>query len=278
MTIDTVEEFGGSLIQHGPANDRAYLMKLNHSDFPQILSYLNGLAVLKKYSKIFAKVPAYARDKFEQAGYQVEAEIPQFYAGEEDGLFMARYYQAERRIDPDTDKVQEVLEVAGSKIVINNPVPQSGDYEYRLAQPTDCPQMAELYQKVFASYPFPIHDKDYLAATMANNLLYAGVWKNGVLLALASAEVDYAGSNAELTDFATDPDWQGHGFANLLLGQLETEMRTSEIKTCFTIARATSFSMNVCFAKNGYLFSGTLIKNTQISGGLESMNVWYKHI
>lgn len=278
MTIDSVEEFGGSLIQHGPANDRAYLMKLNRQDFPQILSYLNDLAVRLNYSKIFAKIPAYAREKFEQAGYQVEAEIPRFYAGEEDGFFMARYYQAARRIDPEADQVREVLEVARNKAVSTDVAPQNDDYEYRLAQPADCAQMARLYRQVFASYPFPIHDQDYLAETMANNLLYAGVWKKGVLLALASAEIDYAGSNAELTDFATDPDWQGHGFANLLLHQLETEMRTSGIKTCFTIARATSFSMNVCFAKNGYRFSGTLIKNTQISGGLESMNVWYKHI
>lgn len=278
MTIDTVEEFGGSLIQHGPANDRAYLMKLNRRDFPQIISYLNGLAVLKKYSKIFAKIPAYAREKFEQADYRVEAEIPKFYAGKEDGFFMARYYHTDRRIDHAADKVHEVLEVACNKAVSIKPTLADDDYEYRLAKPSDCAQMAELYQQVFASYPFPIHDKNYLAETMGNNLLYAGVWKKGVLLALASAEIDYDGSNAELTDFATDPDWQGHGFANMLLYQLEREMRTSGIKTCFTIARGTSFSMNVCFAKNGYQFSGTLIKNTQISGGLESMNVWYKHI
>ncbi len=278
MIIDQVEEFGDSLIQHGPANDRVYLMKLHRRDFPQILSHLNDLAVLKKYSKIFAKIPAYARDKFEQNGYRVEAAIPKFYTGKEEGLFMARYYHADRQIDHAADKVHEVLEVARNKVVSIKTPPQQDDYEYRLAQPEDCTQMARLYQRVFASYPFPIDDKDYLAETMAKNLLYAGVWKNGVLLALASAEIDYAGSNAELTDFATDPDWRGHGFANRLMLQLETEMINSGIKTCFTIARATSFSMNVCFAKNGYQFSGTLIKNTQISGGLESMNVWYKHI
>jgi len=278
MIIDQVEEFGDSLIQHGPANDRAYLMKLHRRDFPQILSYLNGLAVVKKYSKIFAKIPAYARDRFEQSGYRVEAAVPKFYVGEEEGLFMARYYHADRRIDHAADKVHEVLEAARNKEVSLETPPQQDDYQYRLAQPGDCAQMALLYQRVFASYPFPIGDKDYLADTMAKNFLYAGIWKKGVLLALASAEIDYAGSNAELADFATDPDWQGHGFANLLLHQLETEMRTSGIKTCFTIARAKSFSMNVCFAKNGYQFSGTLIKNTQIAGGLESMNVWYKHV
>ena len=34
--------------------------------------------------------------------------------------------------------------------------------------------------------------------------------------------------------------------------------------------------MNITFAKLGYDFGGTLTRNTQISGDLESMNVWYK--
>ena len=34
--------------------------------------------------------------------------------------------------------------------------------------------------------------------------------------------------------------------------------------------------MNITFAKHGYSFAGTLTNNTQISGQLESMNVWYK--
>jgi hypothetical protein len=34
--------------------------------------------------------------------------------------------------------------------------------------------------------------------------------------------------------------------------------------------------MNVTFARCGYRFAGTLINNTQISGRIESMNVWYK--
>jgi hypothetical protein len=34
--------------------------------------------------------------------------------------------------------------------------------------------------------------------------------------------------------------------------------------------------MNITFAKNGYEFCGTLTNNTDISGGLESMNVWFK--
>jgi len=34
--------------------------------------------------------------------------------------------------------------------------------------------------------------------------------------------------------------------------------------------------MNITFARNNYSFAGTLINNTNISGQIESMNVWYK--
>jgi len=36
--------------------------------------------------------------------------------------------------------------------------------------------------------------------------------------------------------------------------------------------------MNITFSKCHYSFGGTLKKNTNISGGIESMNVWYKKL
>jgi hypothetical protein len=34
--------------------------------------------------------------------------------------------------------------------------------------------------------------------------------------------------------------------------------------------------MNITFAKRGYNFGGRLINNTNICGGTETMNIWYK--
>ena len=48
------------------------------------------------------------------------------------------------------------------------------------------------------------------------------------------------------------------------------------MRTAYTIARAVSPGMNITFARLGYQFSGTLINNTQISGAIESMNIWHK--
>ncbi len=278
MNSDSVESFGKSILQHGPENDRIYLMKLDPSDLPEVISGINRLAEQHNYSKAFIKIPGCLQKQFKDDGYRIEAAVPGLFKGVEDGLFMARYYQADRLVDPDQDLVKKVLEAAHLKAEQHHSVNLFDGYVCRLATQADCPQMADLYQKTFASYPFPIHDPEYLGKTMAENILYTGIWKGEQLLALASAEIDDQNSNAELTDFATDPDWRGHGLANLLLQNLEKELQLSGIQTGYTIARATSYGMNICFAQNGYQFCGTLVKNTQISGSLESMNVWNKKL
>ena len=278
MNNDQIQIIGDSLVQHGDSSDRVYLMKLAPNDYPHIIQHLSELAEQQGYSKIFAKIPAFAKDSFEQDGYRIEASIPQFYQAKESAYFMARYFHPQRKKDAQEERINKVLNEARLKAgTAPGTVPPPG-LSCRLAGPQDCVQMAQLYQQVFESYPFPIHNPDYLRETMADNVIYAGIWKDNQLLALASAETDPKGSNAEMTDFATDPDWQGKGLANDLMVRLEQEMTRCGIATCYTIARATSFGMNICFARNGYKYSGTLIKNTQISGGLESMNVWYKHL
>ncbi len=53
-------------------------------------------------------------------------------------------------------------------------------------------------------------------------------------------------------------------------------MKKRGIKTSYSIARAVSYGMNITFAKHGYIYSGTLVNNTNIAGSIESMNVWHK--
>ena len=253
-------------------------MKLNRTDLPDIIDHIHELAVERGYSKIFAKVPASAKTHFKESGYRLEAAIPNFYDGKEDGLFMACYFDDDRSIDPEFEQVQTVIETAQEKAAPSQQIDIGKDLDCRLATPHDCLQMSQLYQQVFESYPFPIDDPEYLRQTMAENVTYAGIWQDDKLLALSSAEVDEKMGNAEMTDFATHPECRGQGLANFLLQKLEDLMAKTGIKTCYTIARATSFGMNITFAKNDYNFAGTLINNTQISGSLESMNIWHKQL
>jgi putative beta-lysine N-acetyltransferase len=136
--------------------------------------------------------------------------------------------------------------------------------------------MAHVYRVVFASYPFPIHDPEYLKQTMATTVRYFCAEEQGKIVALSSAEFDFKGQNVEMTDFATLPDTRGRGIALSLLALMEQDPKVRTMRTAYTIARSLSPGMNITFAKAGYAYGGTLTNNTDISGSIESMNIWYK--
>ena len=113
---------------------------------------------------------------------------------------------------------------------------------------------------------------------MDDDVVYFGVWHDASLAALSSCEIHSGESNAEMTDFAALPHHRGQNLALHLLGRMEEELAWRRIGVAYTIARANSFGMNITFAKAGYAFAGTLTNNTNISGQIESMNVWYKPV
>jgi putative beta-lysine N-acetyltransferase len=174
--------------------------------------------------------------------------------------------------------LEHVMELAMGKkgLGIRHAMPEGSSI--RICREDDVGAMADIYREVFPSYPFPVHDPAYLRETMQSHVLYFGVESNGRLLALSSAELDSHGKNAEMTDFATLPASLGRGFAANLLAAMEPEAARHGIRTLYTIARAVSPGMNITFARLGYEFGGRLINNTQISGSIESMNVWYKQL
>jgi putative beta-lysine N-acetyltransferase len=194
----------------------------------------------------------------------------------EEGLFMGKYLSEKRKKERRSDLVREVLATAQAKACTQPDLTLPSIFTCRRTRPEEAEEMAELYRHVFATYPFPIHDPSYLVETMESHVHYYGIWEEDELVALASAEMDLKGLNAEMTDFATLPESRGKGLANYLLARMEEDILDLGVKTAYTIARAYSHGMNVTFAKNGYEFCGTLTNNTDISGGLESMNVWFK--
>ncbi len=276
---------GRSLIQHGKASDRVYLMRVEEEDMPGLLPELERLAKEGDYGKIFAKAPARWAEAFNAAGYRVEAEVPGFYPsgqGRENGLFLGKYFNRERAVAPDQAEIEQVLALScGEQAGRGKPDPAADSaansgYAARLCTAADCEAMAELYRRVFPSYPFPIQDPNFLRQTMAEQVCYAGAWRDKHPAALASAEISFAASHAEMTDFATAPQDRGQRLAARLLSLLEQELASQGIKTAYTIARAISPGINLSFARAGYRHAGTLINNTQICGRIESMNVWYK--
>ena len=151
-------------------------------------------------------------------------------------------------------------------------------WSVRKLDPSDARHAVAIYRVVFATYPFPIHDESYILKTMRENVAYYGIYHDLGLAALASAEMDPPRQYVEMTDFATLPDYRGQHLAEHLLRRMETEVAQRSIITSFTIARARSVGMNLTFARCGYTFAGTLYNNTNISGGIESMNVWHRRL
>jgi beta-lysine N6-acetyltransferase len=274
---DTIMNLDGALIQHGTGNDRMYLMDLGKADAGSLVPKIVDLAEQNQYGKIFAKIPETVVDPFLEADFVIEARAERFFGGAEAGLFLGKYLDSSRNDEPLREQYEKVLNTAFAKQSFK-PVKTSGKKALRLCTPADAPTMAELYKQVFASYPFPIDDPDFIVASMADDTIYACIEEAGELVALASAECSFKAGHlyAEMTDFATLKHKRGNGYALSLLAFLERTVQAKGIKTVYTIARAASAGMNVTFAKSGYEFGGRLHNNTNIAGKIESMNVWYK--
>ncbi len=279
MTSDTVTRLGSSVVQHGPCNDRVYLMKLGSEDIDTIIPAIETLADQYHYTKLFAKVPSSAKNRFCAAGYRVEAHVPGMFGGVEDGWFLARYPESSRADPGDAAPLTaEVLRAARSRLKPCGNGIAASDFVIDEADRKDVDALAGLYGEVFETYPFPIHDPAYLRETMDEGIRYFVVRSGNRVVAASSAEVDVSGRNAEMTDFATDSAYRGMGLCPALLAAMEGRMRRSGIVTVFTIARAAFYPINITFARAGYRFGGTLVNNTNICGAFESMNVWYKSL
>lgn len=276
MMFDVVEKWRNTTIQHGPENNRVYIIHLSREDFPEIIGAMDALAEEKGYEKIFAKVPATLSPGFEMGGYRREAFVPGFYRGLEDAVFLSKYLRRDRGVEKHAEEMALILKGARDQrykppMTTETPLPGVAS-----CQPADVEEMSRLFKKVYRSYPFPIFDPSYLSGTMAGRVRYFCVRKGGEMVAIGSAEMDRDHLIAEMTDFATLPGWRGQGLARRLLVQMESYTALEGIKTAFTIARALSVGINRVFAGERYLYAGTLTNNTQISGHIESMNVWYK--
>lgn len=277
MQPDQVIRLGNSTIQHGPANDRVYIMKLDSRDMPGIVDEVVDLGQERGYSKLFARVSAEDAPRFEERDFICEAQVPGMCGGESCGYFMSRYLASGRATPDDPDRIADVLAKARLKARGQSPAHAETTQIHHLAL-TDADELAALYGRVFESYPFKIDDPGYLRESMAANAVFFGIRSGARLVAASSAEIDGHWRCAEMTDFATLPEYRGRGGASSLLAHMERTVRAQGIETAYTIARAQSYGMNAVFAKNGYEFGGTLTNNTQIGGRLESMNVWHKPV
>ncbi|WAC04384.1 MAG: putative beta-lysine N-acetyltransferase [Methanoregula sp.] len=278
MASDVIQQIGKSRVQHGHFNNRVYVIRLSQDDIPDIIRSLDELVRKEGYTKIFVKVPESSMPVFTAAGYVVEATVPFFYHGHDTAVFMAKYFDPGRNRVADSKEVAEVLSAAfGYAQAGYTPrLPEGLSLVY--AHAGDAKEIAALYRTVFETYPFPISDPEFISKNMKEDVRYFCVRRSKRIVAVASCEVSTDALNAEMTDFATDPQFQGKGLAGNLLHAMETDVKKDDIRLAYTIARAISYPINMTFARAGYQYAGVLPNNTNISGAMESMNVWYKRL
>lgn len=274
---DKIDKIGCSRVHHGPQSQRAFLLQYDQRDHDRLGDQLLELAETEGYSKIVLKLPGSACNDFLDAGFQHEARILNYFSDGEACYFLSRFLSPQRGIDQQDAKHKEIIQTAAARPA--RPLrPLTSDYRLARMAVNDCAEMAALFRKVFETYPFPIFDEKYLLETMRSHVVYFGVWYQGQLAALSSAETNRQQQNAEMTDFAILPHHRGRQLARHLLFRMEQEMQNEQIRTLYTIARSGSLPMNCTFSSCGYSYGGTLVNNTQISGQIESMNIWSKRI
>lgn len=275
---DTVIRWGGSVIQHGRLNNRVYIMKLAPAEAPDIIRFADDLAQKEGYTKIFVKVPESLVGIFNGDGYVSEATVPFFFSGTESAVFMARYLDPHRREICDPTLQANVLSESFGHAGERTPHVLPDGFSLMHAHAGDIRDITTLYGSVFPTYPFPITDPEFIRHAMQDSTRYYVVKKHHILAAVASCEIDSKYRNAEVTDFATGPLFRGYGFASLLLKAIETDLKREGIGLAYTICRALFGPINTVFTGAGYEYGGLLPNNTNICGGIESMNVWYRRL
>lgn len=279
MKYDQTVRFNDALIQYGPLNDRIYLMKLGDADPMNLIPELDDLAKREGLGKIFAKVPKSEEALFRVSGYRCEARVPNFYRGKREAVFLGKYFDPDRRDSDNVEELKEIFNLATGRAARSDlSIDLPDGFTFCHCREEDAEKVSHVYNSVFTTYPFPVHDPAYIRKTMDDNILYFSIRHRDKIVALSSVEIDRENLNVEMTDFATLPRWRGRAFAPYLLSKMEIDMRKMGIKTAYTIARAISPGINITFARRAYTYGGRLINNTNIGGGLESMNIWHKSL
>lgn len=208
-------------------------------------------------------------------GFNVEGVIPGYFNGS-DSHFLAAYTKKKRSLSSTLSLERQILkEILSRPRVWEKSLPAG--FTLRPAGAEDCQPMSRLFSKVFTSYPSPVFEPEYLKQSIKKGNIFMVIYSGHKLASVAAAEIQTEYSRTEMTNCATDPRFRGRGLSTALILGLEKKCRSSNINCLYSLARASSYGMNLVFHRLGYSFGGTLINNCHIGGRYENMNVWVKY-
>jgi len=255
-------------------------VKLHEYD-PQQISELDVMLRQQAVQMDATKVIVYGKradvEKWQMLGYRLEGVIEGFFHGEHAHM-LSCYLSEERATSSAPGLADECLAISLSKAGNGEKKELPAPYSMREATVADAEELAKLYALVFATYPTPMDDPDYIRETMMEGTRYVVAELEEKIACAASAEVSVRFGSAELTDCATHPEHAGKGLLQPLFHELEQMMETQGIYFLYTLTRAQSAGMNVTASKMGYQYRGRLINNCTIFSGFEDMNIWVKSL
>ncbi|WP_280771153.1 putative beta-lysine N-acetyltransferase [Salipaludibacillus daqingensis] len=149
-------------------------------------------------------------------------------------------------------------------------------FHMRWGNKRDAQQMATLYKTVFKSYPTPMNDPEFIKQMMDDDVYFLIVQHNRDIVSACSAELLKKFRAAELSDCATYREHRSKQLLSYQVAHLFPKLKKVGVRTLFSYSRSKSAGMNLVNAKHGFHFGGRMIKNSNISGSIENMNIWYK--
>lgn len=257
-------------------NKRLKVLEYEAKDVGQLAGVIGYKARAQSFGKIIWPVRAKEMAQLGTKAYRQEAYFPHYYRGE-DAWFLSLFLEPSRSLSSLSVQENELLrDSLACRQSPGRPLPQ--EFELRSASKLDIPKLCELYRNTFNSYPSPITEEAYVREKMGHTAFFKVVYRGNRLVSAASAEIDWVNLNAEITDCATLPEFQGLGLMRRQIEALEFKLTGMKIANSFSLARARSFGMNAVLARLGYKYRGRLINNCHMNGGLEDMNLWVKQL
>lgn len=242
----------------------------------QIFSTIRELQKEEFVHKTIVKCRTESVPSFLGQGYMLEGCVPGYFLGG-NAYFLCKYHDQQRFTSSMWVEEDKQLEEVWKK---DGNLESKGVFipSIRKATTLDAKKLATFYASVFPIYPVPIEDPDYVKEQMEENTIFYCIEMDGQIIAAASAEINMAYRNAEITDCATLSSHRKGGYMYDLIQSLENELVSKGVFCSYSIARALSFGMNAVLHKSGYSYQGRLKNNCYIYDKIEDMNVWSKDL
>ena len=239
------------------------------------LTYLKKLGRKKHCDKLIFYVNKEEEQYLQSLPLEKEGYIKGFFKGE-DAYIYSFFLTPTRKNSITLQQEKKVMDIV-QKDSESRSVSLPTGYYMRRATTKDTKQMAALYDTVFETYPTPMNNPDYIKTMMHDDVYFTVVEKDGEIVSASSADVLSKFNAAEMTDCATLEEHRGKRLLSHQFTYLENLMKQKGIQTLFCYARSVSVGMNLINIRHEFTYGGCMVQNSNISGNLESMNIWFKN-